>query len=75
MREGTTNVIRHSGARTCCIVVTDGGVEIVDDGRGQDGGAPGNGLAGLRERVARVHGTVEAGAAPGGGFALRVALA
>ena len=75
MREGTTNVIRHSGARTCSIVATDAGVEIVDDGRGGDGGTEGNGLDGLRERAERVDGTVEAGPAPGGGgFALRVAL-
>lgn len=76
VREGTTNVIRHSGARSCSIVATDAGVTIVDDGRGGDGGVEGNGLDGLRERAERVDGTVEAGPAPGGGgFALRVALA
>jgi len=87
VREGTTNVIRHSGARTCEIAIAPdpqtGGAsaEIHDDGRGVNGGRPnggggaaGNGLDGLRERAALLAGTVEAGAAPGGGFRLRVTV-
>jgi two-component system sensor histidine kinase DesK len=94
VREGTTNVIRHSGARTCEIAIDGGGngaaaapgdgaaaaasAEIHDDGRGANGGGAGdgdgNGLDGLRERAALVAGTVEAGAAPGGGFRLRVTV-
>lgn len=77
IREGTTNVLRHSDARTARIVVAGGrdsaAVEVVDDGEtsfGSDG--DGHGLAGLRERAARVGGSVEAGPAPGGGFRLRV---
>lgn len=99
VREGTTNVIRHSGARTCEIAIVAGqdgaaaeaggedrvgpdavSAEIHDDGRGMNGGAPGNGggdgngLDGLRERASQVAGTVEAGAAPDGGFRLRVTV-
>jgi len=101
VREGTTNVIRHSGASTCEIAITAGrdgaaggngaggngagavgaaSAEIHDDGRGAGAGGPsesggdGNGLDGLRERAALVAGTVEAGAAPGGGFRLRVTV-
>jgi two-component system sensor histidine kinase DesK len=83
VREGVTNVVRHSGARRVRIVVTADGVEIVDDGRGPaewpagagDGGAGhhgGNGLAGLRERAARAGASVTVGAVEGGGFRLRV---
>jgi two-component system sensor histidine kinase DesK len=77
VREGTTNVIRHSGARHCAIRVHaglgDAGVEIVDDGaRAEPAGDGGSGLAGLRERVARRHGALEAARRPEGGFRLAV---
>jgi two-component system sensor histidine kinase DesK len=77
IREGTTNVLRHSGARTARIVVAGGrdraAVEVIDDGPAPtDANGDGHGLAGLRERAARVGGSVEAGPAPGGGFRLRV---
>lgn len=40
VREGATNVIRHSGARHCTLRIlaslTDAGVEVIDDGRGAD---------------------------------------
>jgi two-component system, NarL family, sensor histidine kinase DesK len=79
VREGTTNVIRHSGARHCAIHVhaglTDAGVEIVDDGTAGDAGAPpGSGLAGLEERAHRLRGRVEAGRRAEGGFRLAVEL-
>jgi two-component system, NarL family, sensor histidine kinase DesK len=79
VREGTTNVIRHSGARRCTIAVARHAdatsVEIVDDGSGCDGADPaGHGLEGLRERAQRLAGRLEAGAAPGGGFRLRVSV-
>ncbi len=81
VREGTTNVIRHSRARRCEIAIgggsDDGGAsaEIVDDGRGPlDGGVAGNGLAGLRERAAALAGRVEAAPRPGGGFRLHVSV-
>ena len=37
-------------------------------------GHGGSGLAGLRERALRVHGTLEAGTRPEGGFRLRVTV-
>ena len=77
VREGTTNVIRHSNASTCRIAVRPGpavaSAEIVDDGRGGDGG-PGHGLDGLRERVRDLAGELEAGPSPGGGFRLHVSV-
>jgi two-component system sensor histidine kinase DesK len=80
VREGATNVIRHSGARSCAVTVVaaaDGGVgvEIVDDGSGCSGGGwiDGNGLAGLHERAAEIGGRLEAGGVPGGaGFRVAV---
>ena len=82
MREGTTNVIRHSRAASCRILLTrDEGkvyVEITDDGQGARGGAGesvGSGLSGLAERVASFPGgEFEAGPLPDGGFRLRVGL-
>ncbi len=61
LREGVTNVVRHSGAESCRIGFrqADGRfeLEIVDDGRGGDS-PEGNGLAGMRERIAALGGTV-----------------
>lgn len=79
IREGVTNVVRHSGARSCRVSVTADSVEVSDDGRGpsdpvQTAGRAGSGLAGLRERVARAGGRLTAGAREGGGFLLRVEL-
>ena len=80
VREGTTNVIRHSNARHASIRILPGLVaasaEVVDDGRGANGGPPdgGHGLAGLRERAERLGGDVDAGTGAAGGFRLRVSV-
>ena len=80
VREGTTNVIRHSNARHASIRILPGLVaasaEVVDDGRGANGGPPdgGHGLAGLRERAERLGGDVDAGTSAAGGFRLRVSV-
>lgn len=80
VREGTTNVIRHSAARSCRVSIEPGlasaAAEIRDDGRcpPADGAAGGHGLAGLRERAQRLGGSVEAGPHPDGGFCLRVTV-
>lgn len=79
VREGVTNVIRHSGAERCTITVRVGAgnarLDLTDDGRGAGGtgGADGGGLRGLRERVAAAGGTVEAGRLPNG-FGIAVDL-
>lgn len=86
VREGVTNVIRHSRARRCTIRVTrDGGeaqVEVTDDGCGMvderaSGLSPrigGSGLPGLAERVTARGGRFAAGPLERGGFRLRVTL-
>jgi len=77
VREGTTNVMRHSQAKRCTIRIfkKDGSVtvEVVDDGQG---GLlePGSGLRGLRERVLERGGTLAAEPLPHEGFRLRVTV-
>ncbi len=69
VREGVTNVIRHSRARHCHIRVIHKhgmiGAEVLSDGGRREHVAsaarPGLGLAGLRERVSALGGRVEAG--------------
>jgi two-component system, NarL family, sensor histidine kinase DesK len=73
VREGVTNVIRHSRAQNCTITVGPDWLEIVDDGRGGRDTA-GTGLRGLRERVAAAGGIVVAGGGVMGGWTLRVEL-
>ncbi|HKN98003.1 MAG TPA: sensor histidine kinase [Pseudonocardiaceae bacterium] len=82
LREGITNVIRHSRASRCQVRLGDTWLEVRDDGVSaaeqvtssrETGG--GHGLSGLAERVATVDGTLEAGPQPEGGFLLRVSVA
>jgi two-component system sensor histidine kinase DesK len=81
VREGATNVIRHSRARRCTVRISSGSedaaVEVVDDGAGPvvsgvNGNGDGHGLEGLAERARLMGGGVEAGARPGGGYRLAV---
>jgi two-component system, NarL family, sensor histidine kinase DesK len=81
VREGTTNIIRHSDARHCAIRIhadeAAAAVEIEDDGSAPAVAAPapgGSGLVGLRERAERLRGTIETGALPGGGFRLALTV-
>ncbi len=73
VREGVTNVIRHSGARRCEIALGMNRVAISDDGHGRaDGDADhGHGLLGLRERAAS-HGAVVVTTSDESGFVLEV---
>ncbi|MEU8526518.1 MULTISPECIES: sensor histidine kinase [Streptomyces] len=80
VREATTNVLRHGDARQCLISLReeDGAVLLVveNDGVGDPADPadqsparrPGSGLAGLRERLAAVGGTLEAAPETGGRF-------
>jgi two-component system sensor histidine kinase DesK len=86
VREGVTNVIRHSRARVCTIRVSseDGKVcaAIINDGyREKDRDTPyarsGSGLSGLTERIAAHGGQIEAGPLSregNSGYRLRVEL-
>lgn len=72
VREGVTNVVRHSGAARCRVRVDARSVEVADDGRGPGDGTVSTGLAGLRERVEAMGGRMTAGGGELGGFTLRV---
>ena len=75
VREGTTNVIRHSGAHRCEITLTAGAVHVRDDGCGpawSDATPTGNGLVGLRERALLAGAHVTVTRVPAGGFDLSV---
>ncbi len=80
VREGVTNVIRHSQATRCGIRLSRCGekvsAEVTDDGESsyQEGIVPGSGLSGLAERVAANGGDWEAKPLAEGGFRLRVSL-
>lgn len=71
LREGVTNVVRHSGATRCSVRLGARWLEVRDDGPARPAGVPGNGLSGLSERMAAVHGSVSAGPLPDGGYRLR----
>lgn len=81
LREGVTNVLRHSEAASCSIAVTHGPgraarLEIVNDGvRETAATTEGNGLTGLAERARAFSGAVTAGPLPGGQFRLTVEFA
>ncbi|NYI41718.1 sensor histidine kinase [Demequina lutea] len=76
VREGVTNVVRHSGASNCTVRLTATSAEVRDDGRGPGTmhGEPGHGLLGLRERAAAFGANVTTSAVEPHGFSLTVAV-
>ncbi|HEX9338115.1 MAG TPA: sensor histidine kinase [Pseudonocardiaceae bacterium] len=74
VREGTTNVLRHSKASACefRLFRDDDAVSLAvdDNGVGAAAHAEGNGLAGLAERLSGVGGRLDSGPAPVRGFRL-----
>ncbi|MEU9360185.1 histidine kinase [Streptomyces sp. NPDC048301] len=85
LREGVTNILRHSQPRSCSIRTCDDPdnpgfvlLLIENDGVGQKGlvgsGSAGTGLSNLTLRVTDVGGTLSSGPAPGGCFRLVVSV-
>jgi two-component system sensor histidine kinase DesK len=80
VREATTNVLRHGDAKKVAVMVrmSEGRVVLTVENDGVAGasadgpsaGSGGSGLAGLRERLSAVDGTLEAGPAGKGVFRL-----
>ncbi len=80
VQEALTNVTKHSSARTAQVTVTAAPraltVEVRDDGAGfdTDVATAGYGLAGMRERVYLVGGTLEVSSEPDTGTTIRARL-
>lgn len=78
IQEALTNVRRHSAARRVEVTVdyrpAELAIEVCDDGAGPQGGEPGHGLTGMRERAAAYGGTLVAGPGELGGFVVRACL-
>ncbi|MDG4785441.1 histidine kinase [Micromonospora sp. WMMD1102] len=79
IQEALTNTVKHAEARRATVrLAVDPDavrVEVRDDGTGPAPAAvPGHGLTGMRERVAALGGTFGAGAADGGGYAVRATI-
>jgi len=80
LREGVTNVLRHSaGATRCEVRLGDCWLEVRDDGDPAPAAAApsraaggGNGLSGLSQRLGGIGARLEAGPLPSQGFRLRV---
>jgi signal transduction histidine kinase len=75
VQEIVTNAVRHAGARHLWLrfeLTSDGELrlEARDDGRGVGDLSPGNGLAGMRERLAEFGGRLDIATASHQGFAL-----
>jgi signal transduction histidine kinase len=83
VQEALTNALKHAGPASGEVVLRYGEdeleLEISDDGRGASESSPslasgGNGLVGMRERVALYGGVLRAGQRPSGGYSLRVRM-
>ena len=82
VQEALTNSARHSGGRQAVVRICYGPgdlvVEVTDDGGAPSGassrGGPGNGIAGMTERVTALGGALEVGAMAGRGFRVRACI-
>jgi len=80
VQEALTNSVRHSGASSVTVAVAydDRVVQVTVSDDGAGGSTParpgGHGLVAMRERVALVGGTLDAGPAPQGGWTVRAVL-
>jgi signal transduction histidine kinase len=82
VQEALTNTLKHAGPATAHVRLRYGEhdveVDVSDNGRGvpsqANGAMTGQGLVGMRERVAMLGGEIEAGYRKDGGFDVRVKL-
>ncbi|UBU10252.1 sensor histidine kinase [Nonomuraea gerenzanensis] len=77
VQESLANTLKHAGASRAGVTIDYRPgwvmVEVTDDGRGATEIIDGHGLAGMRERVSALGGTLTAGPVPGG-FAVRAEI-
>lgn len=77
-QEIITNAVRHAGASTLWLALSRDArglrIQARDDGTGAEDLAPGNGLRGMRERLAACGGQVDIITGRGQGFALDIRL-
>ncbi len=79
VQEALTNTLKHAGPARARVEIHYGDdeldLEITDDGPGTGrGGGAGQGLVGMRERVALYGGVLESGKRDGGGYLVRARL-
>ncbi|MDR8410978.1 histidine kinase [Nonomuraea sp. 3-1Str] len=75
VREGATNVLKHSKAERCSITIKDGVLEMSNDGvTGPVGDHAPDGLGGLSRRVSAAGGTLQAAPTREGAYVLRAAV-
>ncbi|MDJ1369958.1 sensor histidine kinase [Gulosibacter molinativorax] len=74
IREGVTNIVRHSGATTCTVTLSRHALVVHDDGIGM-AAAEGNGLSGLRRRTEDAGGKLTLEGVDGRGTTLEVRFA
>lgn len=76
VQEAISNAVRHAGAAQLTIALARRGerieLRIGDDGRGNPGAPEGNGLSGMRERIAALGGSLVAANLPLRGFGLAI---
>ena len=76
--EALANVVKHAGATRARVHVGQAGgelrVQVTDDGCGGAGLQAGGGLAGMRDRVAALAGTVTVTSPPGGGTSVEARI-
>jgi signal transduction histidine kinase len=75
VQEALTNTLKHANAKRATVALRYGedelAIDVTDDGRGpSSNGDPGQGLIGMRERVALYEGDLKAGPLAEGGFAV-----
>jgi two-component system sensor histidine kinase DesK len=73
LREGVTNVIRHSRATECWVELKPRSLSVRDDGLGVPASRKGNGLTGLTERALEAGAKLTAVNGEAGGYVLTVA--
>ncbi|GGM24976.1 hypothetical protein GCM10011608_07260 [Micromonospora sonchi] len=78
VQEALTNVVRHARAGRAVVALryapTRVTVEVCDDGTATPGATVGHGLAGMRDRVEALGGTLTTGPVDGGGFEVSAVL-